>query len=337
MRKAVKFLFLGRIRKVVWGSFVGVIFCLTSLFLVWSAEASNQKTGHNSAQAKNSLSSPETIYIEFFYTGDNLSSAASAATDFADLLSQEAGETILATVSRCEAAIIENLGTGHVDLAALSLYGYAHGSNAYSIQAKLVNHRFGSPFYRSQINVPKSEGYSDIWDLQNKRFAMSIPGSTSGQFVPHFMILDATGMTPSEFFAETYFAGSHAQVIHDVYDGVTDCGATFQDARDGIDPVDYPNVKDVVGVLMVSDPIPNDPWAFRPGIDETLAQTLSDGIIAVAGTPQGQAALTTIFGSGFGGVETTQDSAYDIIRDIISEFDLELTPCLYNYLPIVTK
>jgi phosphonate transport system substrate-binding protein len=320
---------------VILVGLAGLIICTASLIFVWRAEASKPTLIHQDSLTGYPELAAETIQIEFLYNGDNYPSALNAAGDFAALLSTETGLTIQATLERCEADVIEDLGTGQVDLATMSSFGYVHGTDLYpGMQAKLVNLRVGQGYYRSQLNVQKK--YTDISQLENKRFAMSDPGSTSGQYVPYLMIKNLTGKTPSEYFSETYFAGGHSQVIRDVYNGVTDCGATFQDARNMV-AGEYPDVNDVVSVLMVSDPIPNEPWAFRPGFDETQAQKIANDIITVAGTPQGQAALTTIYGFNFEGVETTQDSAYDIAREIVSEFGLELLPCIYTYLPVVTK
>ena len=232
--------------------------------------------------------------IEFYYNGEDPVSASIAAIEFASLLSQETGLNIQASIDACEASIVGHLGAGDADLAPLSHVAYIHGHETYNIEARLVNGRFGQDYFRSQINVPASGGFTDIWDLQNTRFVAPDPDSTSGYMVPYLLISETTGMTPTTFFSEVEFVGSHDQVIRDVYHGTADCGATFDDARDGV-AGELPDVYDVVEVLTYSENIPNSPWAFRSGLDETVAQTLSDGIITVAGTPEGESALETIF------------------------------------------
>jgi phosphonate transport system substrate-binding protein len=327
MDNRLKIPLLRQMHNVFLASALGVIVVLVSAFLVWRAQASDSVSSQD-------FSTPAAINLEFYYSGSSLPDAISAANLFADLLSQETGLTIQASISSCESDVVEHLGTGQADVATMGIYAYAIGNNDYGIQAKLVNERFGRPYFRSQINVPAAKGYTDIMDLQNTKFASPNPNSTSGYYVPYMMILNATGKTPSEFFSEVSFVGSHNQVIRDVYNGESDCGSTFEDARATV-VGEYPDVNSVVEVLAYSDPIPNDPWAFRSGLDETLIQKLSNGIIAVASTPQGEAALNTILTSQ--GVELIQDSAYDIIRDIVSEFGIELVPCIKNYIPLINK
>jgi phosphonate transport system substrate-binding protein len=302
---------------------------LFSLVMAWRAQASDSVSSQQ-------VSKNGTIKLEFYYSGSSLSDAISAANLFADLLSQETGLTIQASVSSCEIEIIKHLGTDQTDIASIGQYAYVHGNTTYGIQARLVNERFGLPYFRSQINVPAAKGYTGIGDLQNTKFSSAHPNSRSGYYVPYLMILNATGKTPDEFFSEITFVGSHEQVIRDVYSGVADCGATFEDARANV-VGDYPDVYSVVEVLAYSDHIPNDPWAFRSGLDAALIQNVSDGIIAVAGTPQGGAALSTILGSSFTGIEKIPDSAYDIFRDMVSQFGLDLVPCIKNYIPLINK
>ena len=309
-------------RFLILGGVAVLSLLLATQFMLWSAQAAHQATAQ------------ETIKLEFSYSGDDSSSVFAAVDDFADLLSQETGLTIQASLHTCEADVVEHLGAGQADVAPLSSVAYIHGHDAYGIQARLVNSLFGQTYYRSQINVQTASGYTDIWDLQDTRFAASNSNSTSGYLVPYLMILDATGMTPSEFFSEVNFVGTHHQVIRDVYTGAADCGAAYEDARQGV-VGEYPDVYDVVTVLAVSEEIPNTPWAFRSGLNEMMIQQLVDGIIAVASTPEGDQTLDTIFGSNLTGIGTTHDSAYDIVRDLISEFGFEMAPCNHNYLPTV--
>lgn len=305
-------------RMVIIGCIVASVLLLTSLIMAWGADASPQ----------------ENIVLIFTYSGDDSSSVAAAAEDFADLLSQETGLTIQASVQDCEAQVLNFLAAGQADLATIRSYTYVHGHAAHGIQARLVNSLFGQPYYKSQIMVQSSSGYTDISDLSGKRFASSHPNSASGYYIPYLMVLDATMDTPEDYFSEVYFTESHSQTVRDVYTGAADCGASYVDARTTV-VGEYPDVNSVVSVIQVSEEIPNDPWVFRAGLGETLKQSLTDGIIAVAGTTQGEAALQTIFSSSFSGIEPVQDSDYDIIRDLVAEFGIQVEPCNPIYLPTI--
>jgi len=276
------------------------------------------------------------IKIAFVYSGGDFADVSDAAQDFAGLLSIETGMEIMASVYPCEETILDHMGAGLIDFAHLPQVAYVIGHDTYGIEAQLATIRFGLSYFRSQINVPTAAGYTDIMDLQNKRFAFANEGSTSGYYVPYLLIKNSTGMSPEDFFSETYFAGSHDNVIVDVYEGNADGGASYWDARDAVEST-YPDVKTVVSVLAYSDDIPNDLWAFRSGLDQTAVQTLSDGIIAVANTVEGATALETIFNFLIGGFEAVDDSSYDIWRDVVDYFDFHLETCFEIYLPLILR
>jgi phosphonate transport system substrate-binding protein len=281
-------------------------------------------------------SASPTINIEFNYSGDDPEGADTAADQFANLLSQETGLDIHATIQSCENFIVDNLGAGQVDLAPLSSIAYVLGHEKFGIEAELVNGVSGVYAYRGQINVQTSRGYTHIWDLQGKQFTSTSPESLTGFMLPYLLISETTGMTPTNFFGEVNFVGSNAQVIKDVYTGTTDSGSTYEDARASV-ASDYPDVFDVVSVLTYTEYMPQNPWAFRQGLDENQVLTLTNGIITVAGTPDGENALEKIFGFDLTGIKTIQDHDYDIVRDLIKVFGLRLKPCNPCYLPVVTR
>jgi len=276
----------------------------------------------------------QTIRVQFPLFGADPTEAAAAADQFALLLSQETGLDVRASVFPCLQGVVEHLATGRTDLAPLTQFEYIFGHDTYGIEALLVNLQYDAPDYRSQINVSAGRGYADIWDLQGTRFASPDPASTSSYLLPYLLILETTGMTLTEFFSEVLFTGSHKQVIRDVYAGTADCGATWEDARSAVVD-DHPDVYDVVTVLTYTDFMPNHPWAIRSGLNQSLVQTLSDGVISVARTAAGQSALEPFFGPYLTGIATTTDDTYDVVRRFADALDEQPQPCPRIYLPVV--
>jgi phosphonate transport system substrate-binding protein len=276
------------------------------------------------------------IKIEFRYSGDDPAGASAAADRFADLLAQETGLVVSAGTHVCEATIVEHLGTGKAHVAPLRGVAYVLGHDTYGIEAKLVNETRGASAYRGQINVAAAGATTDVLDLQGRRFASTDPGSASGYMLPYLLISETTGLTPTAFFSDVSFVGSHSQVIRDIYEGNADCGATYEDARGSV-VGEYPDVFDVVSVLTYTRYLPNDPWAFYQGLDPAVVLTLTNGIAAVFGTPEGENALETVLGNDLSGIGTIQDSAYGIVRDLVAAFGLQLEPCYAVFLPGLFK
>lgn len=309
---------------------------LVFLLLAYSGSASAQTAGEREDSNRAANSPEKTYVIEFFYNDEFSQTASIAAGNFATLLAKETGLDVKASINPCEAGIVRNLGEKTTDLAPLGYAAYVLGQEDYGFQAELVNGYYGAYQFRGQINIQASSGYTDIWDLQGKRFASGDPDSISSYMLPYMLISNTTGMTPTEFFSEVYFTGSQSQVIKDVYSGTADCGATFEDARATVEG-EYTDVYDVVEVLSYTEYTPNNPWVFRKELNTTDVQKLTDGVIAVAGTPDGDKALKAILGSAWTGIDNTQDSAYGPTREIVNTFGLQMDNCHDMFLPIVYR
>jgi phosphate/phosphite/phosphonate ABC transporter binding protein len=313
-------------RVLVVVSIVIPIFLLVGI--LWIAGAAAQQP----AQINPQPPANQTIKVEFAYMGSDLAGAAVAADEFASLLAVETGLDIQASISWCMADVAHHLGIGQVDVAPLSSFTYVKERDTYGFNAELAFVRFGYPYYGGQINVLTAKGYTDIWDLQNKSFAAPSPSSTSGYLLPYLLISDTTGMTPDQFFSEVTFSG-HSQVIRDVYSGTVDSGSTYNDARYALQG-ELPDVLSVVEVLTTTEFVPKDPWVFRDGLDPSTTHTLTTGIVAVAGTTEGQNALEPFIGS-VEGAAPVSDSQYDITQRLAETFGLSGPVCYRNYLPAI--
>jgi phosphonate transport system substrate-binding protein len=83
----------------------------------------------------------------------------------------------------------------------------------------------GQPLYQSYLIVPATdESTRDIADLRDKIFAYSDPDSNSGYLVPR-VGLRRMGYDPDTFFARTFFAWAHYDVVMAVAEGVAQGGA----------------------------------------------------------------------------------------------------------------
>ncbi len=325
----------GRFWRLGLAVVLSTLLLLVALLVVANASTRPQAQPDVLTQSDERLAQ-DTVRIEFVYSGNDPAAASQAAEEFADLLSQETGLGVQASIFPCEEGVVEHLGSGSVDLAPLSSVAYVLGHDSYGIEARLVVERYGgSAYYRGQINVQASGNYTDIWGLQGKRFVSSIPDSWSSYYAPYILISQTTGMTPAAFFGEVAFVGSQSQVIRDVYTGTAACGGSYEDARYAVKG-EYPDVLNVVHVLTYTEPIYHEPWAFRQSLDASVVLTLTNGTITIAETTEGNAALDTLMGGDVQAITVTQDSAYDITRDIVAELGLQMEAC-HCYLPVVLK
>ena len=173
--------------------------------------------------------------------------------------------------------------------------------------------RFGSATYNGQILVRADSGLSDLSDLAGKTFCRPDPLSTSGWVIPSIMLRGA-GVDPDTDLAEVVDAGSHDAVAAGVFDGTCDAGATYVDARTRIEE-DYPDVMDQTVVIAIEPDIPNDGVQFVPSLDEETRDKIVQGLLAIAATEEGVAALDTAY--QWEELIEAGDSFYDQFRQIL--------------------
>lgn len=115
----------------------------------------------------------------------------------------------------------------------------------------------GTPLTRSDSFPTAAEG---------KRFTFGHKSSTSGRLMPEFFIRSETDKTPSEFFAEVSYSGSHASTIKQVVNGSWDLGVVDfaeydnQIAKGQLKAEDCP-------IIWISPPYADYQFTVRPDLD----------------------------------------------------------------------
>jgi phosphonate transport system substrate-binding protein len=183
-----------------------------------------------------------------------------------------------------------------------------------------VTERFGATYYNGQINVNADAGVESLEDLEGKVMCWVDPNSTSGYIIPRIM-LAAEGVDPDEAFAQTVEAGSHNNVIIQVYNGECDAGATYVDARSAVEE-DFPDVTEQVLVLAETTDIPNDSVAFIEEFPEEMRQEIVSALLDIASTEEGQEALNTLY--SIDNLQEADDSFYDEFRADLSRAGIDI-------------
>ncbi|HEY1409004.1 MAG TPA: PhnD/SsuA/transferrin family substrate-binding protein, partial [Promineifilum sp.] len=116
-------------------------------------------------------------------------------------------------------------------------------------------------------------------------------------------------------------AGSHNNVVTQVYNGDCDAGATFADARTGIEE-EFPDVLEKVVVLATTSDIPNDSVSFIADFPAETRATIVSALLEIAGTPEGQEALNTLY--NIEGLLEADDSFYDVFRADLSRAGINI-------------
>ena len=258
------------------------------------------------------LGSPDNpIVITFVPSGDT-GKITKAGTAIADCLSEMTGLSFEIEVGTTFAASIEAMGAEKAQVSFLNTFSVLLAEQKYGVIPALVAVRKYAtvdidpdkalkdqlePFYKGQFIANNASGIKSFADLKGKTFCFVDPNSTSGYIVPR-IILKANGVDPDVDLAATQNAGSHNNVAIAVYKGDCDAGVTFinvlTDAAANLQAT-YPDITDKVSIFAVTDRIPNDGMQFIKTLDPKLQAAISDGMLAMAADPGGNAVLKSLY------------------------------------------
>jgi phosphonate transport system substrate-binding protein len=259
------------------------------------------------------------IVMSFVPSGDTQEIIASG-DQLAEMMSEITGLVITAEVGTDFAATREAMGAGKAHIGWLNTFNYVLANEKYGIEVGLVTSRYGSSTYKGQINVRADSGIETLDDLRGKVMCWVDPNSTSGYIIPRIM-LQANGIDPDADFSQTIEAGSHNNVITQVYNGDCDAGASYADARSSIEE-DVPDVKEQVVVLAETTDIPNDSVSFIKDLPAETRDQLVNALLEIASTEEGLAALENLY--SISGLEEADDSFYDGFRADLSKAGINI-------------
>jgi phosphonate transport system substrate-binding protein len=259
------------------------------------------------------------IIMSFVPSGDTQDIIASG-NELAAMITERTGLVVESNVGTDFAAVREAMCAGQAHIGWLNTFNYVMANEVCGVDVALVTSRFGLSTYTGQINVRADSGIESLEDLRGKTMCWVDPSSTSGYIIPRIM-LAAAGIDPDADFAETIEAGSHNNVITQVYNGDCDAGATFADARSSV-AEDLPDVNEVVAVLATTSDIPNDSVAFIADFPEETREEIVQALLDISASEEGQAALNTLY--SIEGLEAQGDSFYDTFRADLSQAGIDI-------------
>ena len=259
------------------------------------------------------------IVMSFVPSGDTQEIIASG-DKLADMISEKTGLVVKAEVGTDFAATREAMGAGKAQIGWLNTFNYVLANEKYGVEVELVTVRYGLSTYTGQINVRADSGIESLEDLKGKVMCWVDPNSTSGYIIPRIM-LKANGIDPDTDFVQTIEAGSHNNVVAQVYNGDCDAGATYADARSSIE-ADFADVKEKVVILAETTDIPNDSVSFIKELPAETRDKIVDALVEISESEEGKAALESLY--SIAGLERQDDSFYDAFRADLSKAGINI-------------
>ncbi|MTV50188.1 phosphate/phosphite/phosphonate ABC transporter substrate-binding protein [Heliobacillus mobilis] len=208
-------------------------------------------------------------------------------------------------------ALAESLHANIVDVGWFSPLAYVNASasgKTIPLATPIVN---GHATYKGYIVTNRGSSIGKLTELRGKRLAYVDPKSASGYAYPR-RLLSRAGLDPDRDLGETIFLGTHSRVIDAVLSGEVAAGATYSEAIDDAKHRGL-NVEKLL-YLAETEPIPKDCIAARPQLDEEIVTKLKQGLLELAQTREGKAALGKNAIQGF--IEA-RDENYNIVREVL--------------------
>jgi phosphonate transport system substrate-binding protein len=243
-----------------------------------------------------------------------------------DLLAEETGLVIESPSFSTDQELVDSLAAGETPhVVVLFPQGYLVANAQYGYEVALVGAQPGGELgYTGEILANADAGVSSLADAAGKSFCWTNPNSLAGYKVPRLMLW-AEGIEPDADLGEQQEIVDHVGVVRAVYQGDCDLGATFSGAWSRVED-DYPDVSDRVIVVAESPLIPLMSVSFAPGVPDDVKATLIEGYQAVAASDDGAEAMG--IGYGWTGVEETDDSLFEPLRDLIRDAKAEIDALL---------
>ncbi|KJS45977.1 phosphate/phosphite/phosphonate ABC transporter substrate-binding protein [Desulfosporosinus sp. BICA1-9] len=175
--------------------------------------------------------------------------------------------------------LIEELGTGRVDIAAIGTLSYLKAHQKYGVRAVVRGiTEQGKAEYRALIITSTNSKLRSLRDLLGKTFTFGSDTSTQGYLIPLIMLTEA-GVNLTDLTGYT-FAGSHFDTANAVISGRYAAGG-IQDTLGR----ELAN-KGLVRILAESDEFPSSTISVSPSLPSDVVKKLQEALLEFA--PEGK-------------------------------------------------
>jgi len=262
------------------------------------------------ASESHPLGSEENPLVMAFVPSTEAEKVIESGEELTALLKDATGLSFKAQMSTSYVGIVEAMAVSKVQVAWLPpmAYVYAHDRNGDQVILKVV--RGGKATYRGEIVVMADSEIQELSDLRGKRLAFTDQTSTSGHYYPAALLREA-GLDP-EADVEPLFAGGHDAAVLALVKGSVDAACCYEDARDKLLDMGFPDIMQTTRVIAYTDEIPADNVAVIKDLEPELATKVKDGLLKLATGADGQRVLKELY--DVDGLVPAVDGDYDPVR-----------------------
>ncbi len=223
--------------------------------------------------------------------------------------------------------IINNFVSENMDGAFFGSFTYAlaHSKLGLEVIARPEGTE-GISTYHGLLFARKDSGIRNIKDMAGKRLAFVDKATTAGYLLPLAYFKKHGIDNYRNYLKETYFAGTHEDVINDVLDRKTDIGAAKNTVFYRLAEQDKRILNDLI-IFERSPEVPENGLAMRKDIDISVRTKMKEILLDMHNDPDGKKVLKDFGASRF--VPTSNDD-YKPVFEYAKEIGLNLAT--YDYI-----
>lgn len=245
----------------------------------------------------------------------------------ANYMAERIGRPIEMKVLTRYGNLVDNFISLKMDGAFFGSFTYALAHEKLGVQVLARPESLhGSSTYHGYIFVRKESGIKTSGDMAGKRFVFVDKATTAGYLLPLVFFKNNGIDDYRDYFAETYFAGTHEDAVYDVLYGRADIGAAKNTVFQRVAGIDS-SVKEDLVILFSSPDVPENGLAVRRDLDDAVQRTIKETLLEMKDDPDGQRILREFGATRF--IETW-DTDYEPVFDYAAQVGLDLSS--YDYI-----
>jgi len=222
--------------------------------------------------------------------------------------------------------IIDNFKKERLDGAFFGSFTYTLAHEKLGVETLVRPEKAdGTSTYYGMIMVRKDSGIRNAADMKGKVFAFVDRTTTAGFLLPLYYFKKNGIKDYRTYFRETYFAGTHEDVIRDVMTGKADIGAAKNTIYDMMVKADR-RIEEEVMILDRSPDVPENGLALKKTVRESVRDKIRDTLLAMHDDAEGADVLRAL---GFKRFIVNTDKDYAPVYDYARKAGIDYS--VYNY------
>jgi len=153
----------------------------------------------------------------------------------------------------------------------------------------------GSSLHHGLLFVRQDSGIKTAKDMKGKRLAFVDSQTVAGYLLPLVYLRSHGIKNYKAFFGETYFAGTHEDVIYDVLEGKADIGAVKSSVYHELADQDS-RIQWKLKILSRSPDVPETTFVLRRDLVPSVRTSIGDALLTMHDDPKGREVLK-VFGA----------------------------------------